>query len=155
MLPLNSNLEIVKMYEDLDMTLDQITEETGYEKECIVRVLIGHSAQFRATFGKGPKGTAPENKIEDLISPDEDAEFIDVMKSLARGSDNDVVRLRAAQYLHDEYKGRNNKVDSKGTTMNIVMLNEGILKAREQIAKVRAKGQSMIDVGSTNETQSG
>lgn len=138
----NSNLEVVHLYEDLNLDVESIAEETGFEPASVKAIL----AQFSRKFKTISKTRANVEGQKEIISEEEDADLIAAAKSLALSSDNDIVRARMIIYLHDEKMGRNDKENTRGLNLNIIMLNKAVREAKERRKEEEKDEDKIIDV---------
>lgn len=150
--------EIVDLFENNGMSVADITEELNGEIDAtaIKYVLSQYSPKFQAATVEdakrqnsrkvidivsetSPGAPAPALKPEDVITDADRKEILSVMKNLMRHSENDMVRARAAIYLHEEITGRNAKRVEKGDKMpnvktNILLINAQIQKGKSVVS---------------------
>lgn len=128
---LNANQELVELY-DQGLNLEQICSETGYELAAVKSVLLQSSSKYRRDAR-----IEPESESEELlITKDEDREIVNALKKIGLEDESApaFVKTRALIYLHDEFKGRNDKEKgSNGINVSILMLNNALREARKQI----------------------
>ena len=136
MAPALSSQELVNMYDDLGLTVDEIMEQVDYERAAVLSTLAQYSPKYRKET-RSPE-LAAENEVP-LISDDEDREIVEGMKMLARCGDSEEVRARLLIYLHNEKKGRHDaKVGLQGGTINVLTINSAIKEARLAMSGVRS-----------------
>lgn len=128
-----AELEIVEMYDNCDMSVDEIVSETGYDIVAIKNTLVQSSKKYKKDIR--------ENKSV-LITDEEDKRLVQGIKDLAFYGENEAVRLRALMYAHDEKHGRNDKQKASGININVLMLNKALKQAQE----LSAGCSSIIDV---------
>lgn len=147
------DVQVKTAYEDLGMSPEEISAELGIDKDAVVYSLSNHSAAFRkfvrdnekanlsltSTFIEDSSAAAPDVNREEAI------EMLDIMKNIARESDDDGVRMKAATFVYNEHKGRNNVADKIGTGLSLGQLNAGIQKAI-QMASAMKHAMPTIDV---------
>lgn len=146
----NSNLEIVKMYDE-GFSVAEICAELDYEQSAVENTLLTHSKKYRKDTGQGNGSIGPAAMTNNIngavvnadLTHDDDKEFLIALKDLALSSDNDIVRCRCLMYLHDEFKGRNDKQEKSGINVNVLVLNKALKEARRQLAEVN---NAIVDV---------
>lgn len=127
--------DVLLMHDEHDLSVEEICAETGLELASVKTLLANKSKKFRGNVSNGKVSFSPEEK-EDILG---------VLKNLALSSDNEAVRVRAAIYLHEEIKGRNEARVIKNAppriNINILAINDTIRKARETLEESkRLKG---------------
>jgi len=116
--------EVVRLYESCKLSLEAIVEETGYELTAIKAILVNHSQVYQETLRS--------KKTPGVISDEELDEFTNVIKDVARYSEIDPCRLRAAIYLRDDKLGRLDAIHEGGNlTLNVLTLNAGLKKLKQ------------------------
>ena len=97
-MPSNNEIELVALYEDESLSVEEIAASTGYERAIVIAVLLARSTKYRneqKALAPGPKSNgAPENELQPLVSKDEIAEFIEAYKSIARNADDDQMFIK-------------------------------------------------------------
>jgi hypothetical protein len=124
--------EVIRLYENLGLSVGEISEETGYELTAIKAILVNHSRGFQNSIRV--------NKQSGIITDDELEEFTGVIKSVARDSEFDHLRLKAAMYLRDDKLGRHDVIKEGGNlVVNVLTLNAG-LKKLKQLKQMSSNG---------------
>lgn len=157
--------EILEMYENLDMSVDDIAcssrdQDDPLDPIAIKTILAQYSHKYRTNGRKlatleskgiksshtNPKAPSPANNTKNFLSETEQAELVEVMKSLALNSDSDIVRAKMSIYLFEEDKGRNearikNLSNMKPNGVNILVLNQRLVSTQARIEALRQKAQ--------------
>lgn len=149
-----ANCQIVTAYEECDMTPEEISREMGYDLSAVKYALMSGSSKFcdsALTKANDAEGN-PQLSLADSPLFDDNVlrEAKGVMRELMNSSEIDMVRLRAATFVIDEAKGRNDLKALKETKLNITVVSETMIRARQAMA--RAKGKA-LDVLETNKQQ--
>ncbi len=121
--------QIVTAYKE-GLSVPEIAETFGVEEITVKLVLSKLSKEYREKL---------KEKVEE-ISDEEKLEMLDIIKSIARSQqfDNPGVALKAAQFVFNEKKGRNQKLPDKvRNPINILVFNEELVKARERLAQMQ------------------
>jgi hypothetical protein len=133
------NKQIVALYENDNLTIEQIAEATEMDKEAVELALMHGSVIFRKQAKKDPK----------LFSEDTFETAKMVMESLCLGAENEGVKLKAAKFIIDENLGRNNAAANiKQTNIfgNITMFEDRLARAKEAKERAKAQPAEIIDV---------
>lgn len=141
-----ANEELAQMY-DAGLSLEEMALETGYEVSAIKNTLLQISSRYRAEARLVAKREGAKPQITD----EEDDAIIEALKNIVYSSDNDMVRVKAAIYLHDEKKGRNDArlKQTSGVNINVLMLNSALKKVRQIDADVK----SIIDLDNVRDVK--
>lgn len=141
--------EIVTMFDDCKMSAKDISTDTGLDIVAVKAVLAQYSVRYKQEAEmmykapQTPGAPSEANNSAALLNADERQEILLTMKQLAFESDNDVVRARMCMYLHEEVTGRNEARAKKSqlgnVNVNVLQINDRLLKAREIMAKVQTK----------------
>lgn len=126
----NQHNEIVSLYETHGMGEVEIAEELGVSVNAVKAVLL----QYSKVHKRAHKKLENEYISEDMLRRLYEDHFI-----LATESDNDAVRLKAAQYLINDRRGRLDvevKAKEEKPANNTNIFNILIQRAAEQKAKV-------------------
>ena len=161
----NTELEIIGLYEKESFSVDDISVELDLDAVAVKMILGQYSKKYRdegKMFGSKEvqslefanddvSATQPTARHCNLLTDEEHNSIKQVLKDLAIGSDNDVVRARVSIYLHEEHIGRNEarikNVNRVGNiNVNVLTINEGMRKAREAIRVAKQQQQQLIDV---------
>jgi len=131
------NQQIVTAYEKCGLTIEEIAENYDLETAAIAAVLSSDSSKYRMDV----KGASGGKVTEADVTTDEMREMLSIMKSIAREQrhDNPSVAKRAAEFVYNEGKGRNNLAGLSNTGVNILVINQrlvGMRQAREKVARV-------------------
>lgn len=143
------DIQVKTAYEDLGMSPEDISVELQIDKSAVIYSLTNHSPAFRKLVRQADAAKTNEaqpnsvvdpyqdptnptvNQSSDL-TPDDATEMLLIMRQIAQGSEDDNVRLRAAQFIYNEQKGRNSNVDQRiGSGLTLAQLNAGIRRAME------------------------
>lgn len=124
------NIEIVTSYETLRMTPEQIAQDQDLDVAAVKAILLANSAGYRAQTTK--------EETKELFSQDDLRQAVGVMKTSLL-EDDPHLRYRAARFIIDEVKGRNDArvqipIDS---SFNALELNQRLLAARQALEKGR------------------
>jgi hypothetical protein len=139
------NNQVVQMYEDAQLSPEQIAEDLGYDLVAVKATLLQFSNVYRKLVNTAKD--EPSEGIENLISDDELREMVDVVKTVARHSEIDSVRLKAACRLIDEKKGRLNPIrEVRGAQMNLIMFNQQLIQNRQARVKVLEREKECVEV---------
>jgi len=68
------------------------------------------------------------------------------IKALCVGSEIDSVRFKAAEFIVNEVKGRNDLKALKENKFNIVMISETMSKAREAMRNARTRKSQTVEL---------
>lgn len=127
--------EIIASYETLGMTVEQIAAEMDLELASVKAILFQSSSQFR-------KDAKKDESLD--FTTDEAEESKRIIMNLARYSEEEGIKLKAAQYVYDCKTGRREAGKGLQTVQfNIISFNEQMKKAIE--AQKRTE-QKAIDV---------
>jgi len=131
-----SDKEVLARYEDLQMSVEDISQDLGLEKEAVRMSLAQHSAQYRTELrsGKGEEKAL----FEDFVM----SKAKRVMGQLLECEDSGT-QFRAAKFIIDENTGRNNAAvrglaATRQLGISVTELNEALLRARRQRLQSRA-----------------
>lgn len=126
-------------FEEAGMTPAEIAEDLGRSLEAVQLTLMQVSPSYRKTL----------NKVE---QKEEQDEMLQIIESIARTQleENPSVALKAAKYLVEERKGRNDARAGIGKSqgINILLLDERFIATRKRIEEMKQKalGAPIIDV---------
>lgn len=111
------------------MTPEEIAESLEYDITAVKAALM-QSGSVRKEVGSNP----------DLDFSDEDVlKFNEVIKEIAFYGDDDHLRLKAAMYGRDDFKGRRDaQKQIGGLQLNVVMINDEMKKARAALARSKS-----------------
>jgi hypothetical protein len=131
-----NNEQIKQMYEELDMSPEEIATSEGYEIEAVKAALIAVSSQYRGALSNGVN-TSSKHPHE-YISDEEERTLFDAYKWIALNGEQEGVRAKVIRDLIAEKRGRNDIAKVvKGTQVNVVLINDSIRKAREAIKRIK------------------
>lgn len=138
---------IVSLFEDQGWSPDAIAVDQDVEVESVKICLSQHSSLYRSLTEKplDEKTTSPELlalKEQSTFRDGEKKEAAQIVADLARCSDNDSVRLRAAKLIL-EHDTKHNGKNIKNLNIGVIMFNDQLKRARE--AKERAR-QKTIEI---------
>ncbi len=137
-----ANQQIVTAYEECGMSPEDIAQDLGFELSAVKMILLQHSQAFsdaaltRANDAETGKTVVVFN--EDVFSK---SDFAAATATMARLLDAEVesVRFKAAEYIINEVKGRNDVKALVSNNFNLVMVSETMRKAREAMNRARGK----------------
>lgn len=133
------NEQIVTAYETNDMSIEEIAEDFDMDDLSVKTVLLQCSTLYRKRARKEP---------ELNFSQDEAAEMKAIMLNVARYAEDPNLQFRAARYIYDDAKGRNDLESGiKHVNINVMTFNEQMQKALAAANRTAAK--AIIDVKST------
>lgn len=129
--------EVVSMYEDAGLTLEQIAEDTGFDIASIKANLL----QFSKVYRDVQKNNAPDKvAVADRITDNELDEMLEVVKSIARCSEHDNTRLKAACRIIDEKENRLSAIkEVRSSNYNLILFNQQLLanrRAKEKVVEI-------------------
>lgn len=132
------NEQIVTAFEDNNMTVEEIAEDFDMDVLSIKTVLLQCSTRYRKLARKEP---------ELSFSQDEAIEMRNIMVQIAKYAEDPNLQFRAARYIYDDVKGRND-LDSgiKQVNINVMTFNEQMQKA---LAAANRTAQKAIDIATT------
>lgn len=150
----DGNAQIVAAYEVCNLTPEEISREYGYDLTAVKMVLTQCSRQFVNQFC-GRDASKEEDKEADALFTKEDMRnAADVYRTLSREAESEVVRLKASEFIINERKGRNDvKVIQNAPKVNIVMINEQIIRAREMVMRDRERVAALKSANPARELQ--
>lgn len=132
--------QIKTSFEDLGLTPEEISEQTGYDLLAIKTILLNISGAYRKACKKDV--ALGLNKVET-------EEMKTIMLNIARYEEDDqTLKFKAAQFLYNEGRGRNEVKPITTTTINfnnVIAFNEQMKKA----LAARERTLKQIDVTST------
>ncbi len=146
-MPSSGDIQIVTMYEELGFSPEEIAEDLDYDIVAVKSSLISHSKKYASLFTTKDVLTPEQAEANKELFTDDDMRVAaNVMKDLATGAEAENVKFRAAEFIINERKGRNDIKALKETQVNIVMFNEQIARAKAVQEKMRAMYNGAIDV---------
>lgn len=155
--------QILGMYEDLGMTVDQIADETGFDPEAIKMSLLGSSASFskmvRQSSGhpQNPNG----NKVLDMGAQEDDSVLYpiftqrdeDVAKrvlvDLMKGGELEIVRASCAKTVLK--LNQEERASKRATILGKAGLSISLIQAKLDSAK-RASRSIDIEISSISKS---
>lgn len=141
-----ANQQIVAAYEKCGLTVEDIAENYELEPEAVKLALLSGSHKYRMeqkALEEG--GVTPAD-----VTADEMAEMLSIIKSIAREQryDNPAVAEKAAKFVYNEGKGRNNVVSAMANNgINVLVINQrlvGMKQAREKVLGGRVSEPAAI-----------
>ena len=117
-----SNMEIIHMFENEGMSVEEIATARDYEVVAVKNILSIGSKQYRDEC---------KTSEEELISDAEARSIVEAMKGLGFSAENELVRFNALKYLFDEKKGRNDKKETQAVSLNVQLLNTELKKIKQ------------------------
>ena len=121
-----ANEQIILLFEQGGMSPEQIAEDQGADLLSIKAALMQGSAKYRKDVKAG---------VPDLDFSDTDLQLANkVISNLMQFSEDDNLRLRAAQYIRDDKKGRLDVVKAmSGLNVNINLFQEQLKRANASL----------------------
>jgi hypothetical protein len=120
-------------YEQEGMTVEEIAEDRAMEPIAVKAALMQSSALYRKACGQESEEDTKSNFTED-----EERRIREMIVSIALGAEDDSVRLKAAMYVRDDFKGRKEVVRAvQKNTFNILDFNEAMKSARSGASKLK------------------
>lgn len=139
--------EIITRYEDLSMSVEEIAGDLELESDAVRLSLTQHSATYRGMVRSGGAcGSAEPSVFNELIAN----RAARVMEQLL-DSDEDQVRFRAARFVIDEHKGRNDAAvrglkAAQALGVSVLQINEAVKKARLMRLRTQAERGVVTDI---------
>lgn len=141
--------DILRMYDNLEMSLEDITRETGARREVVELILREGSSKY-AEEARRKRGVLSDSVLDEVTN---------VIMSIARGGENDGIRLKAAMYLRNDALGREDAAvetrrrlgagSGNNARINVFLLNAELQK--RDAKRARAKEGDSIPVASSCE----
>lgn len=132
-----ANQQVINAFEQLGMSPEEIAEDQDLDIVAVKSIL----AQFSSLFRKQAKG---DKDASVGFTEDQHQMAVDVIAQLAAYSEDERVKLRAAQFIRDDKKGRRDLVNMAGLNINVLTFNQTMQKALA--AKNRAKNAEVLNV---------
>lgn len=127
--------QIVTAYDECSLSVDEITEQFGIEREAVLVVLSRFSAEYNGKVKSGEE--------TNMISEDELATLKGVLMDLATTSECDAVKFSAAKFMFNEGRGRNNPKHlaniGKNVTVNVIQINEMLKQGQSRYLAARER----------------
>lgn len=150
-----SNAQVVDVYES-GVPIEAIASEFNYEVDAVKLILLQCSKVYQRAV-TGIKSLELLNRdmndepISDTFTSDDEIMAKNAIRSLARESEMDNVRLKAAIYVVDERKGRNDAIKNLARAggvggFNITVVNNHFKEMRAAMA--RAKSAKVVQLES-------
>ena len=131
---MSNELEQLKIsYETLGMSPEDIAADRDLDLGAVKAGLMQCSSVYRRDCGQ-------KESSEDVLNfSDDDLVAVNkVIKEIALGSEDDNLRLKAAIYIRDDKKGRNEVQKAvSGMNFNILQFNQYMQKARQMSDGIR------------------
>jgi len=139
------NLQIVHLFENLQLSPEEIASNLELELGAVLLSLSAESSKYRREMAVEQKSKGEIVKEEDvqLFNTADVSDAAAVIANLMRDSEDEHVRMRAAKFVVNEGKGRNDTKAVKNLNVSVNYINEQMQRARA--AKDRAK-ETVIDV---------
>ena len=130
---MDANTQIRVAFEEAGMTPIEIADEFQMEVEAVKLALEASSSAYRKQCVK---------------QPEEEDETLAVIRRimLVNADENPNVALKAAKYLRDEKKGRNDAkagMNKSAGGINVIVFNDMLAESRRRVAEMKSK---LIDV---------
>lgn len=147
-----ADIEIKTRYEDLEMSVQDIADDMGLDADAVRMSLAQTSCAYRVELKQGK--VEEKNFFENAVAK----RAAETMEQLL-DSPEESVKFRAAKFIMDEYKGRNDAAvkglrNMQQLGIGVLQLNEALRRSREQLAKSRMNG-GVIDVGEVKAASAG
>lgn len=123
------------------LTADEVAEQLGLEPALV------------AALGEKSEGAS---RARVTVGADVAAEMLEGIVDLARHAESEIIRMRARQYVVDDFKGRLDKRDAGvNVNINIAEINDGLKRSRARILdKARAAAGVLAErVAAVNGTE--
>ena|SRR5947208_1272860 len=142
--------QIITLYDDIGLNTKQIGEELELCEESVKMVLQKYSAKFR-------QEESSNNLVETKEKEFTTDEFTAAKQAIASllYAEHEGTRLRAAKFIVNENKGRNDVKQAintlyKNSNFNVLIINEQLSRARQALenSKKLADAEKIIDVAS-------
>jgi len=119
------------------INVEDIGEELNLEKEAVKLVLTQHSPEYRSAIKKN----------SDTLT-DQDYELAKEALKSCLWSEEDSTKFRAARFIINEIKGRNDVIKNlqQVNSINVLVINSQMRKAKAALEKSK-----MIDIESSTE----
>jgi len=146
-----ANQQILTAYEDCGMTPEQIAEDFNYELQAVKMILLAHSQAF--SDKQLTKDNKREDSSNDNLFSDTDLQLAkNTIKELASSAEIEAVKFRAAEFIINEKKGRNDVKNLRDMSngINITIISETMSRAREAMAKAKQRAIEMKEVHSVS-----
>jgi len=115
--------QIVSAYETCGMTVEEIANDQELEPLAIKATLMQFSSNYRQDLKK------QENEDIEFSGEDHRA-AVDVIRNIAKYSEDERLQLKAATYIRDDKKGRLDAIRQLGgLNINVLQFNETMKKA--------------------------
>lgn len=135
-----ANQQIVSSFEELEMSPDEIAAEQDLELTSVKAILMQFSSLYRKQCKKD---------VEACFTDEEEVMARQVIANIARYSDDERIKLKAAVYIRNDKRGRLDVVSQmNGLNINVITFNEQLKKAKAAIE--RSKNSGVIDINSGN-----
>lgn len=130
---------IVSMYEELEMTIEQIAQSEDLEELSVKACLMTHSSVYREAL---------KLKSEDGFTEQDDLDARRTIRELMN-SDDDHVSLRAAIFIRSDKKGRLDVKPKDMQQVNVTVNQFNLLLQKQKEVREKAKQRQLIDVPSS------
>ena len=132
----NIHEQIKTAFEELGMTVEEIASDQKLDIGIVKTALIQCSSKYRASIGM----TSPENSSNnpDDFTDEDLHEVNEVIRQIAKYSEDEHLRFKAATYVRDDKKGRKNIIQAaRGITFNLLQINQRIQEANKVLERGR------------------
>lgn len=144
-----ADIQIQVAFKELKLTPEQIAADFGYELAAVKLSLAKSCPESIESKRVVPEFGMPAVKVDEPLFTGDDLKLAkNTIVNLAAESDVDAVKLKAAVFIINESKGRNDVkslIEATAGT-NIAMINEMMTRAREAMNRTRARAGKVIDV---------
>lgn len=151
-----SSEQIVTLYEDLGVKPPEIAEALECELGAVELVLAQSSAKYRASKAIAQTGSNSNKAIGQtrLFDDEQAAEAARVLLQQMQYSEDEHIRQKAARFVIDEVKGRNDVKNIRHLTLNVNSINDQMRRAREAKAEAMAALMTNPTPGPTIDVES-
>jgi hypothetical protein len=128
--------QIKTAYEVNGMSPKEIADDQGFAEESVKAKLMQISAKYRKDAGLEDEAESALN-----FSISEAEEMKGIVLNVARTTDDDNLRFKAATWVLDDKKGRKDVVKAlqNGPVLNLLTINEFFAKGREAANNMKEK----------------
>lgn len=123
---------IKNAYEQEGLSPEQIAECQSLDIVAVKAGLMQCSAVYRKACGHSEEEDDGMN-----FTKDDQRRFVQVIRDIANGSDNEELRFKAAIYGRNDFKGRLEPARAlAGNNFNVLMINEQLAKVKQVASNI-------------------
>lgn len=127
---------IKSLYESESLTPEQISEALEMEVESVKIALLQRSSKYRQDI---------KTNKDDKDFTDDELETAKVAIARCMNAEDQHLAFKAAKFVFDERKGRNNvRSLVKNLNLNVTLINEQMTKAREAKERALTKNKEIL-----------